>query len=260
MTGEVLQLRGVSKRFGGVCALNGIDLSVERGEIVALVGPNGAGKTTLFDVVSGLERQDLGRVLLQGRDVTAVPAHKRPDLGLARTFQTTQSFEALDVVENILVGRCRLHGPGLIRSGLRTRRVFRREHSDLVRAFEILELLGLYDKAGRRMNQISTLQRQLVSIGRGLAMEPSLLLLDEPFGGLNAEEASKVAAILESLSGPDLSLLVIDHQVDLLRRLADRLAVLRHGEMMAEGRPEEVLAREQVESILALGRDGAGAG
>jgi len=249
---DLLSLINVSKRYGGLWALSGVELAVPRGSIVGLVGPNGAGKTSLFDIVSGLERPETGQIFLQGRDVTDLPAHARAGLGLARTFQTTQTFEALDVVKNVLVGRAGLAWPGVVASGLRTPAVFQQEHADLVRAFEILDLIGLYDKAGRRMNQISTVQRKMVAIGRALAMEPELLLLDEPFGGLSQDEAEQMAGLLESIRGPRTGLLVVDHHIALLGDLADDLQVLVNGVIHAGGRPDRVLQDRAIAELLAV--------
>jgi branched-chain amino acid transport system ATP-binding protein len=238
--GRLLAIDGVSKRFGGVLVLDGLDLTISRGSIKSLIGPNGAGKTTLFNIIDGLEQVDSGRVWFDGREITMLAPEKIAALGVGRTFQTNQIFEHLNVVENVLVGRFLKTRVSFAGAGLWLPSTYREEHRNTVRAYEILEFLGLYEKARRKVSQVSAMERKLIEMGRAMAMEPRLLLLDEPFAGLNAGEEAVMAEKIRRVRDQGLALLMIDHHFGILSDLCDEIAILHQGKIVAEGAPREI--------------------
>ena len=240
MARRLLEVKGLSKHFGGLGALLDLSFEVHEGRIKALIGPNGAGKTTLFNIISGLERADSGEVLFRGADITKAAPEKIAAKGISRTFQTTQVFEHLNVVENVMVGRYLKTRVPFAWAGFWLPGVYREEHKNMVKAFEVLEFLGLYEKADRKISQISFMERKLVELGRALAMEPKLLLLDEPFGGLNAKESKLLSDKISILNMRDISVAMIDHHFGTVSRVSDEIAVLYHGEIIALGTPEEI--------------------
>ena len=246
MSEVLLALEGVFKRFDGLKVLSGVSTELRRGEIRTVIGPNGAGKTTLFNVITGLERPDAGRVVWRGRDVTGVRPSRIARLGIARTFQTTQLFSHLNLVENVLLGRFAGTRVSFVGAGLWLPRAYREEHRNQEKAYEVLAFLGLYDKSRRTIDQLSHLERKLAEMGRALAMEPRLLLLDEPFGGLNAREIEAVGRKIVGLREQGLTVCMIDHHVAPVFEISDAVTVLHHGGVVREGPPHEVLRDRDV--------------
>jgi branched-chain amino acid transport system permease protein len=230
----VFSLEGLAKHFGGLRALDGVDLAVRRGTVHALIGPNGSGKSTLINVVTGLYRATAGRVLLLGRDVTALPPHRRATLGLARTFQNIRVFRGLTVLENVVVGAER---PG---SGIRG------AAATEDRALAALDVVGLRADANRLVGELSYGHQRYVEIARALAGEPAVLLLDEPAAGLNSTEKTELGALLRKLKGHGLTILIVDHDMALVEQVADHITVLNFGRRIADGGPREVLAHPDV--------------
>ena len=224
----LLEVRNVTRRFGGVVAVDDVSLDVERGQIVGLIGPNGAGKTTLFNVVTRLYRPDAGSLDFDGESLLRTPPHRIVRRGIARTFQNVELFRTMTVLEHVLVG-----------AHTRTR-PFRRSTIEQ-RAREILDYVGLARVAERPVDGLpfGTLKR--VELARALAAEPRLLLLDEPAGGLNHEEVSALGAFVARLrSDFDLTILLVEHHMGLVMGVADRIHVLDFGRKIAEGTPDEV--------------------
>ena len=246
MKAHLLEVTEVKKRFGGLKALNGLSFYVPEGRIEALIGPNGAGKTTLFNIVSGLERADSGDVLFKGVYITKMAPERIAAAGISRTFQTTQVFEHLNVVENVMVGRYLKTDISFTMAGFWLPKVYREEHRNMVKAFDVLDFLGLYEKADRKISQVSFMERKLVELGRALAMEPKLLLLDEPFGGLNARESGLLSERICLLKEREIAVAVIDHHFGAVSQIADEIAVMHHGEIIAQGSPEEIRTDEVV--------------
>lgn len=253
MSGGILAVDSISKRFGGLAALDRVTTTVRRGEIKAVIGPNGAGKTTLFNVISGLERADAGRILWGGRDIAGTRPERIARLGIARTFQTTQLFLHLNLVENVLLGRYARTRVSFAGAGFWLPRAYREEHAHQEKAYEILSFLGLYDKASRKIPQLSHLERKLAEMGRALAMEPELLLLDEPFGGLNADEIRGMSGRIETLRDRGLTVVLIDHHMEPLFAISDSVLVLHHGALVREGGADEVLRDPAVGEVYLSG-------
>jgi branched-chain amino acid transport system ATP-binding protein len=220
-----LEVRGVSKRFGGLRALSGIDLRLGDAEILGLIGPNGAGKTTLFAVISGFLRPDAGSVRLDGRELLGLRPHLICRLGLARTFQIVQPFPHLSVLDNVMIGAFNRGSDG-------------REARQ--RALEVLARTGLAHVADRPARVLPIGLRKRLELARALATEPRILLLDEVMAGLNPAEVETTVAIIRAIRASGIAILVIEHVMAAVMGLSDRIAVLHHGELIAEGPPAEV--------------------
>jgi len=236
----VLRVDEVSCAFGGLLALDRVSLRVGSGEIMGIMGPNGAGKTTLFNSITRFVRIQRGRIWLKDHDVTDLLPHQLVSRGLARTFQNTRLFDRLTVLENIMVALPENHHIGMWQGvvGLGpTRRRLRRIRD---RARECLEQVGLGPRAEQWPGTLDYREQRLLGVARALASTPDVLLLDEPSSGLSPGEREQVAEVLRAISGRGVALLVIEHDIGLLLRVARRLLVLDQGRKVIEGTPEEV--------------------
>jgi len=224
----LLSVRDVTRRFGGIVAIDEVSLDVEQGQIVGLIGPNGAGKTTLFNVITRLYKPDAGELDFAGRSLLRTPPHRVIRRGIARTFQNVELFQTMTVLDNVLVGA-------------HTRTKPFRSSADLGRVREVLEYVGLADVAYRPVAGLpfGTLKR--VELARALVAEPRLLLLDEPAGGLNHEEVSELGVFIKKLRDDfELTVLLVEHHMGLVMGIAERITVLDFGRKIAEGSPDEV--------------------
>ena len=254
MTEPALSIRGLTRRFGGVTAVNAVDLDLAPGELVSLIGPNGAGKTTLFNLVGGQTRPNGGTVTLAGEPVTGLAPERLAALGLARTFQNGRVFGNLTVEDNVLMGahvrlravrpRVPVLGPALelALALIRPPAVVREEQALRSEVREILTLFG--DRLLPRLDQpaygLSYANRRRVEIARALSLHPKLLLLDEPTAGMNETETAEMQALIETLKGRGLTILLIEHKLDMVMRLSDRVVVMDNGTVIAQGLPAEV--------------------
>jgi len=236
----LLTVTDLTKHFGGVKALERVSFAVEEGEIVALIGPNGAGKTTCFNVLNGLLAPTGGGVRLAGRDLKGLPPYHRARLGLARTFQNIQLFGGMTVLENVLTGRHQRQKVGVLEALLPFPKVLRAEARARERSLELLNLVGLVEKAGWSAEALAYGEQRRLEIARALAQEPRLLLMDEPAAGLNPRETEDLMALLEQLRDLGLTLLVIEHDMTLVMGISHRVVVLDHGEVIAMGPPVEI--------------------
>jgi branched-chain amino acid transport system permease protein len=236
----LLELEGVVKRFGGLAALAGVDLAVTQGTVHALIGPNGSGKSTLVNVVSGAYRTSDGHVRLAGTDVTHLPAHARARAGVARTFQNLQVWRRMTVLDNVLVGAHRRSGVGLPRALLGPWASRRDERALVAGAWGLLDLVGLTDRAHDPAGALSFAHLRRVELARALASQPSLLLLDEPAAGLHPDEAAELVGLLRSVRATGVTVLLVEHHMDVVMGLSDVVTVLDYGEKIAEGPPEVV--------------------
>jgi branched-chain amino acid transport system ATP-binding protein len=238
----LLQTDNVSVRFGGVAALRDVTLDADTGYVTGLIGPNGAGKTTLFNVITGLQAPTHGRVLIDGADVTRTGTHKRARRGVARTFQRLEVFGSLTVRENVLVA-----------AEIRRRWSRDRSHPKAITE-ELLDRVGLRAVAEERVDVLSTGLARLVELARALATRPRLLLLDEPGSGLDSTETEAFADLLVELAADGLAVLLVEHDVELVMKVCERVHVLDFGVKISEGTPQEVRADPRVQAAY-LGED-----
>jgi branched-chain amino acid transport system ATP-binding protein len=238
----LLELDRVSVSFAGLNALSDVSFGLDSGQIRAVIGPNGAGKSTLFNAITGYIRARGGAVRFAGRDISGMPPHRISALGMRRTFQNGGAFAAMTVLENVLAGlsqQTRSSAAGLL-FGLRGARAA--ERRALERARDLLSLMGIEALADRLTADLSTGQQRIVEITRALAARTELLLLDEPAVGLSATERDRLAQVLRRLAADGIAVLLVEHTIDMVMSVSDRIAVLNHGELIADGTPEEIRA------------------
>ena len=237
----LLDVVGVSRRYGGVQALEGVSFSVDRGRIQGLIGPNGAGKTTLFNCVCGVLPVDSGQVRYGGRDLRGLGPHRRARLGIARTFQTLELFRRLTVRENLMVPVDARARRGLLADALRLPRARDEEHRADERARALLHFLGIAHVAEVPGGDLPIGIQRRVELGRALAVRPRLLLLDEPAAGLDSRETGELATVLHRIRERfGTTMLLVDHDMSLVMRVCDEIAVLDFGRLIAEGSPERI--------------------
>ena len=240
---EVAKLRRV---FGGIIAVNDIDLHVATREIVALIGPNGAGKTTLFKMITGFLKPSSGRVLLDGTDVTRLAPHRRAQLGVVCTFQRTAIFGGISVLEAVRIGQHRRGTSGVFDALVRSRRHRGEERDTTERAMAILQLVGLESRAKSLAGALSYGQQRLVELAIALGAAPRLLLLDEPAAGLNPSESAELIEVLLKVREQGAAILIVEHDMSVAMGTGDRVVVMASGAKIAEGLPEEIQRNETV--------------
>jgi branched-chain amino acid transport system ATP-binding protein len=256
----LLEIKGLTRRFGGVTAVGGLDLGVAEGELVSVIGPNGAGKTTLFNLITGLEFPDSGSIVFAQQPITGLAAERLAAIGLARTFQHGRVFGNLSVLDNLLVGahtRLRAVRPSwpligpvaeLVLALVRPAAVQAEEAQLRTDAMKILALFGdrLVPRAGNPAFSLSYANRRRLEIARALSLRPRLLLLDEPTAGMNPTETTEMLGIIRALKGTGITILLIEHKLDLVMQLSDRVVVMDDGVKIAEGLPAEVASDPRV--------------
>jgi ABC-type branched-subunit amino acid transport system ATPase component/ABC-type branched-subunit amino acid transport system permease subunit len=244
----LLQIKSLEKAFGGIKAVNKVDLEVKTGSIVAIIGPNGSGKTTFFNLITGLTEPDGGKVLLAGEDVTGLKPHRIAEKGIARTFQNLRLFSNMTVMENVLVGAHTRTSTGVFGAVCHFPRVKREEDAARSRALEILRIFGnrLMPRLQHLAFSLSYANRRRLEIARALVSEPMLLLLDEPTAGMNPTETLELTNQIRHLRERGMTVLMIEHKLDVVNEIAEKVIVLDHGEKIAEGTPKEVHSNKEV--------------
>jgi branched-chain amino acid transport system ATP-binding protein len=233
----LLEIRGLVKHFLGVTAVDRVDLAVEPGELVSLIGPNGSGKTTLFNCVTGYLSPDGGRILFRGHDLTRVAPHRVARLGLARTFQQVSVFARLSALDNLLVFLQQHQEEHLLARLVRTRRLRRLEDEAVARARQLLDLVGLGPKADAAAGSLSYGQRKLLAFAGALMSDPQLLLLDEPAAAVNPTMIEQMKDHILALHRQGKTVLLVEHNMDVVMDISQRVVVLDHGQKIAEGPP-----------------------
>jgi branched-chain amino acid transport system ATP-binding protein len=236
----VLEVHNLTKRFGGNAAVHEVSTVVERGKINAIIGPNGAGKTTFFNLISGVHKPTSGRIVLEGQDITHWRTDRVAALGLARTFQSTTLFDTATVLDNLIVGHRLRTRAGLWDVIAGTARLKADEKTCRDKARAALDFVGLARLEHRLAGDITQEERKRVAFALALATDPKLVLLDEPAGGVNPEETVGLAALIRKMIDNGLTVCLIEHKMDMIMSLADKILVLNHGEKIAEGTPEAV--------------------
>ena len=240
---EALRVEGLSKNFGGVSAVDNVSFGVEVGERLVIIGPNGAGKTTLFNLINGQLPATSGRIFFLGQNITAIPTHRRAHLGQARAFQIISLLLNLSVVDNALLA---LHGTKPYRFKLFRPITHYKLISDKVQ--ETLKALDLWGKRDELVKNLSYGEQRRMEIGLSLGLQPKLLLLDEPSAGLTMEECSGIIDMIKNL-GLDITVIIVDHDMDLVFGVAERIIVLHYGQIIADGTPEQIQTDPRVKEI-----------
>ena len=236
----MLSLTGIGKRFGGLTALEGITFNVVKGSITGIIGPNGAGKTTLFNVATGIYPPSEGAVSLEGKNISALPPEKRARLGLVRTFQNIELFGKMTVLENVMVGLHTQSGSGLFACSFRMPWQMSEERRIRETAMKWLDFVGIPELAQVEAGTLSFGKGRLLEIARAMALEPKLLLMDEPAAGLNSRETAELAELIKRIRDLGITVALVEHDMDLVMDICDNLVVLNLGTMLAEGTPREI--------------------
>ncbi|MEI6262917.1 MAG: ABC transporter ATP-binding protein [Deltaproteobacteria bacterium] len=238
---SILEISDVQMHFGGIVALKGIRYAVPPGIIQALIGPNGAGKTTLFHCISGLIQPTFGHVLFEGRQIDGMLPHKIARLGISRTFQHVALFKSMTVLENIMLGRHPKTKSGFWATGLRLPAMRREERKILEMARYHLDFVGLGDLANLPAGTLPLGKQRILEIARALATDPRLLLLDEPAGGLNIRETEVLGDLIQRIRACGVTVILVEHDMNLVMEIADRILVLHYGSQLASGTPMEIM-------------------
>lgn len=254
MAETILAGRGVRKEFGGIVALNNVDFDVRRGSITAIIGPNGAGKSTLINVMTGVTTPTVGEITLGGNRISGLESHEIAYLGIARTFQTAQVFGNMTVLENVMLGRHTKTGCGMVASALMLGRMRREEKAIRDRSLEYLDLVGLGDIAHQTAASVPIGRQRLLEIGRAIAAEPSVVLLDEPAAGLNTQETRNLAELIRKIRATGITVMVVEHDMELVMDIADEILVLNFGSRLAWGTPEQIQSNPEVVEVY-LGKE-----
>jgi branched-chain amino acid transport system ATP-binding protein len=236
---SILEAKGVTKIFGGLVAVKAVDFRVEKGEIVGLIGPNGAGKTTFFNMISGFYRPNEGDVLFNGSSIVGLKPSRICKLGMTRTFQIVKPFPELTVLENVMMGAFNHHA---------------KSADARVKAMAVMELLGLAERAGELAGNLPVAGRKRVEIAKALATEPELMLLDEVMAGLTPPEMHQMIDTVRRIRETGVTMVIVEHVMPVIMSLCDRIYVLHHGEKIADGTPEEIVANKNVMEAY-LGED-----
>ncbi len=252
MSEVILNVSGLTKNFGGIRAIDNVDLDIRPGEIVALIGPNGAGKTTFFNCLTGIYTPSSGQIVLRdpkdGKEtlLNGMKPNKITEKGMARTFQNIRLFPTMSVLENVMIGRhCRTHAH--ILGAIFRDRATRREEEEIIDvSYGILKKIGLHRQVNEEARNLSYGAQRRLEIGRALATEPFLLLLDEPAAGMNPQETEALVALIRTICSEGHSILLIEHDMKLVMSLSDRIFVMDYGKKIAQGTPEEVRSNPAV--------------
>ena len=243
----VLEMQNVEKHFGGVHAIDNFSVKIEQGKIHGLIGPNGAGKTTIFNNITGIYAPSAGKIFFMGQDITGSPPYKVAQLGIGRTFQNIRLFSNLSVLDNVIIASNMDATYNMPQAFLHTKKYNEREKFLQDKAMNLLEIVGLQDKANERANSLPYGHQRKLEIARAMALDPELLLLDEPAAGMNAEESLDLVNFVRQIRDTfDITVLMIEHHMDVVSNLCDYCTVLNFGKTIAVGTPAEVKADPEV--------------
>ena len=240
MAKPLIQLKNLTKTFGGLVAVNDVSFDVPQGSIVGLIGPNGAGKTTVFNLITGNYIPDSGEVLFNGENMVGIKTHRIVSSGIARTFQTIRLFKNMSALENVLAGcHCRMRA-GVVSCMLRPKSQREEEKAAIERAMQELEFVGLADQWDNLSSNLSYGKQRLLEIARALASDPKFIILDEPAGGMNDHETQELIDLIRAMRDRGITVLLIEHDMGLVMEVCEQLVVIEYGANIAEGSPEDI--------------------
>ena len=242
----MLKISNLSKRFGGLAAVNDVSTVIEAGKINAIIGPNGAGKTTFFNLISGVHKPTSGTIFFGEHDVTHMRTHEIARLGVSRTFQTTALFDMASVLDNLIVGHRLRTRSGLFDVLINSKRLREEEKACRDKAREAVDFVGLSQMANRMAGDLTQEERKRVAFALALSTDPKIVLLDEPAGGVNPDETEGLATLIRKMVAHGLTVCLIEHKMNMIMSLADKILVLNYGEKIAEGSPSEIRANPAV--------------
>ncbi|MEY4564192.1 MAG: high-affinity branched-chain amino acid transporter ATP-binding protein LivG [Pseudomonadota bacterium] len=242
----MLKISNLSKRFGGLAAVNDVSTVIEAGKINAIIGPNGAGKTTFFNLISGVHKPTSGTIFFGEHDVTHMRTHEIAKLGVSRTFQTTALFDMASVLDNLIVGHRLRTKSGLFDVLINSKRLREEEKACRDKARDALDFVGLSQMANRMAGDLTQEERKRVAFALALSTDPKIVLLDEPAGGVNPDETEGLATLIRKMVAHGLTVCLIEHKMNMIMSLADKILVLNYGEKIAEGSPSEIRANPAV--------------
>lgn len=251
----LLQVNQLGKRFGGLKAVDGVSFSLRAGAIKAVIGPNGAGKTTLFNLIAGMLAPTAGEIMFRGRAIQGMRPFRIAGLGIARTFQNIKMFAGMTALENVMVGRHVRSASGFLASMFRTSGCRREERAIRERSMELLEFVGIADCADTLATSLAFGQQRAVELARALALEPTLLLLDEPAAGLNIYETAEIGRLIARIRDLGITVLLVEHDMSLVMDISDEIVVLSFGQKIAEDVPTAIQQNPEVIKVY-LGEDG----
>ncbi len=249
----ILKVQNITKEFDGIKALDNLSFEIEEKSIIALIGPNGSGKTTLFNIITGFLDKDKGSIIYKGKNVTSLKPYKIARLGIGRTFQNIRLFPQISVLDNVMLAfKCET-GEDFLAGLLQTKKMKAEDKANQLKGEELLKFVGLIDKKDKLGEELSHGQRKLLELARALALDPELLLLDEPTAGLFPEMKGLMLDHIRTLKNKGKTILFIEHDMHSVMSVADKIIVLNHGKKIAEGAPEEIKANKEVQ-IAYLGK------
>lgn len=244
--GTLIEVAEVGMRFGGVAALQGIRYSVPPNIIQAVIGPNGAGKTTLFNCISGRLKPTTGQIAFEGKQLVGLAPHRIAEYGIARTFQHVALFKKMTALENVMLGRHPRTRSGFWAAGLRLPRMRSEEKQIRAVSLQYLDLVGLADSAEMEAGTLPLGKQKILEIARALATEPRLVLLDEPAGGLNMKETEELGELIQNIKARGVTVMIVEHDMNLIMDISDRVLVLHYGQVLASGTPGEIKENSEV--------------
>ncbi|WP_342430839.1 ABC transporter ATP-binding protein [Neobacillus sp. FSL H8-0543] len=241
-----LETKNLTKRFGGLVAVNNVDFAIEQGKINAIIGPNGAGKSTFFNLISGFHPPSSGQIIFKGQNITKLPPNKIAELGVARTFQTTNLFEQSTVLDNVIVGHRLRTKSNLVDAILRTKRLKTEDERCRDKAMEVIDFVNLKGVAHKLVGSLTQEEKKRTAFALALATDPEIVFLDEPAAGVNPDETEGLAELMKKMVAQGITVCLIEHKMQMIMKLADKIMVLNYGEKIAEGTPEEIRNNETV--------------
>ena len=243
---DIIRIQGITVKFGGVVALNNVDVELREGEILALIGPNGAGKTTLFNVITGFQTPTYGKIFYKSEELTGSPAFKIARKGLIRTFQITMLFSSVSVEEGVIIATHRTATYNIWNALIRNKAFKEEEALHRAEAEKILKFVGLYERRKVLAKNLSYGEQRLLEFALALAAKPTVLLLDEPATGLNTEESNKLMTFINKTRDTGITILLVEHNMNLVMKIAERIVVFNQGVKIAEGTPREIKDNPEV--------------